>query len=130
MDKPNSSFRKIAIKTGDNDFYSSMIGVLGILKDAIEWRGSRGYPRDKKVLAIIIRALLKACYMSHQNVGGVEYESNNINEYLDDLIREDKIFLDSEVDDFLRDHSGTIDADFFVLDLDLDYEGNEPIYII
>ena len=120
---------KIAIKFGDNDFYNCFTGVLRTLLEAYKWNDR--LPKDKKQLSIIINEISYGCYLAFQNQFSYNEEKklNDIcertKEYLQ--IKPSQILINEEVDAYLKSDE-FMNSETFILDTDLDYEGNNPIY--
>ena len=118
---------KIAIKFGDNDFYNCFTGVLKTLLEAKKWYSE--LPTDKEKLSIIINEISYGCYLLFQNQFeyGKEYTTKTIDitlkEYL--KISPKNILLNEEVDEYFK---GEYIDTIFVLDTNLDYDGNEAIH--
>ena len=119
---------KIAIKFGDNDFYNCFSGVLKTILEAYKWTES--LPKDKTHLCKIINEISYGCYLLYQNQFDYNDEASGelcerTKKYLQ--ITPERILLNEEVDEYLAkvdwDNSET-----FILDTDLDYKNNNPIY--
>lgn len=119
---------KIAIKFGDNDFYNCFTGVLTTLLAAYKWNES--LPTDKEKLCKIINEISYGCYLAFQNQFNYNEEKTGqlcqrTKEYLQ--IKPTQILLNEEVDAYLKSDA-FMNSETFILDTDLDYPGNNPIY--
>lgn len=106
----------VAIRIGDNDFWSTYEGVLRILLDAHRW-GTLDLT-DKKRVIEMINLLVQPCYLLFQGVGDhTEYLSVTEDSMLwsyEDIQQIDKLY--------------GFNGDVHVLDTDLDFDGNNPVY--
>jgi hypothetical protein len=110
---------KIAIKFGDNDFTSCFFGVLNTLLNA--YRYTETLPNDKDVLCNIINELSKPCYVLFQN----DMLTESTKEYIQ--INTTNLLINDEVDEYSKltdEHN----ADTYVLDTDLDFDGSNAVY--
>jgi hypothetical protein len=112
---------KIAIKFGDNDFGNCFLGVLNTLLNA--YRHTNSLPTDKVKLCEIINGLLPSCYILFQH----DKLEDHTKEYLQ--IKPSMILIGEEVEEYSK-LTGRHNSDTFVLDTDLDFEHNNPIYFI
>lgn len=113
---------KIAIIFGDNDYHSTFRGVLYALHGAYKYNlGSHKEDNfnDKDYVLDMINELSLGCNIAWQN------SHNPDKNYL--KITEDRLLLNEEVDKYLQENSDNNYATY-VLDTDLDYENNDPIY--
>lgn len=119
---------KIAIKFGDNDFYNTFKGVLETLNGAYKWTDR--LPVKKAELCKMINEISYGCYLLYQNQFSYNDEKQGevcerTKRYLQ--ITPEKILIDKEVDEYLAtvewDNSET-----FILDTDLNFPNNNPIY--
>lgn len=121
---------KIAILFGDNDFYFTFTGVLQTLLNATKV-GHTALPMEKDKLAIIINELSLGIYLSHQNQfrykgsDSMEDHIEHIRKYL--KIEAKDILVGDEVQKYLMETEWN-NGDTFVLDTDLDFNNNNPIY--
>lgn len=119
---------KIAIKYGDNDFYNCFTGVLKTILEAYKWQG--GMVLDKARLCIIINEISYGCYLLFQNQFSYnEEKSGEINKRTKDYlqIKPSQILINEEVKAYLESDE-FMNSETFILDTDLDYEGNNPVY--
>lgn len=119
---------KIAIKFWDNDFYNCFTGVLQTLLAAHRWNK---LPSNKEHLAKMINEISYGCYLLFQNQFEYNEEksgepNDKIREYL--KIKPENILIDKEVDDYINDNRSFSNGETFILDLYIDYPGNNPIY--
>jgi hypothetical protein len=119
---------KIAIKFGDNDFYNSFTGVLKTLLEAYKWQDK--LPEDKEKLCKIINEISYGCYLLFQNQFSYNEEKSGelclrTKEYLQ--IKSSQILINKEVNEYLTSDA-FFNSETFILDTDLNYEGNNPIY--
>jgi len=122
---------KIAIRFHDNDFDNTFRGILQLLLNAYRHYGR--LPEDKEELAIIINEISVGIYLSFQNQfedtrnRTIKEEMEYMREYL--KITSDRIMVDEEVDEYLAKTEWN-NSETFILDTDLDYEGNNPIFSV
>ena len=122
---------KIAIRFHDNDFGNTFIGVLQFLLNAYKHYGQ--LPEDKAELAIIINEISVGAYFSYQNQfeythgKTIQEEMVRLRKYLN--ITVDRIMVDGEVDEYLAKTEWN-NRETFILDTDLDYDGNNSVYSI
>ena len=119
---------KIAIKFGDNDFYNCFSGVLKTILEAHKWTES--LPKDKTLLCKIINEISYGCYLLYQNQFKYNEEKSGelcerTKQYLQ--ITPERILLDKEVDEYLAEVDWD-NSETFILDTDLNYENNNPVY--
>ena len=124
---------KIGIKFGDNDFHSTFTGVLIALNESIIYNeGSHGEVKiiseNREIITSFINELSYGMYMIRQSNNGIP--SEHIREYL--KITSNKVFINDEVTTMISEYnkSGGNNGDFFILDTELDYENNSPVYLI
>ncbi len=131
---------KIAIKFGDNDFHSTFRAVLEVLHSAYKYNDSISL--DKERLCFMINTLSPILYLTHQNqyrYDGLEKvtdasktdeneEYKHIKKYLQ--ITPAKILLNNEVTEYCKEVEFWDNAETFILDTDLDFENNSPIYSV
>lgn len=121
---------KIAIRFGDNDFFQTFEGVLNVLLEA--HRRGVVLPKDKEKLVKIINELSNVCYFLYQT----NCEELKQDDYLQ--IKEGQLFIDNEVDEYLDsvrcfskqtgEYYVNENYEFHILDTDLDYPHNNPVY--
>jgi hypothetical protein len=125
--KPEDSLKKLGIKFGDNDFYSTFTLLLASLSEV--YKHTEYLPKDKKQLCFIINQLSPVMYLAGQNC----YEYNGMEDIEDPLktheskeylhtqkclqITPKRIYIDDEVDAFINDPNSPFNSDFHVLDL-------------
>ena len=118
---------KIAIKFINNDFGNTFLGVLQTLLNAYRHTGM--LPPSKSELTFMINSLSAPCYVLFQN----EKITHNMTEYIHTKeylqIEEKDLLIDKEVDEYSL-LTGHHNHSTFVLDTDLDYEDNSPIYFL
>ena len=119
---------KIAIKFGDNDFYNCFTGVLKTLLEAYKWTDK--LPTDKEKLCMIINEISYGCYLLFQNQFSYNDEKTGelcqrTKQYL--MISPNQILVNEEVDAYLKSDA-FMNSETFILDTDLDYPGNNPVY--
>lgn len=105
---------KIGIRFGDNDFYNTFTGVLKFLKEGYKWSCDLKF--TKKQLCNLINNISMSCYIVFQNQ--YEYDVEHFlhtKEYLH--LKEDNIYIDDEVDNYLNDKNTFLNGEFHVLDL-------------
>ena len=112
---------KIAIQFGDNDFHSCFCGVLRTLLNA--YRYTETLPTDKTVLKNIINGLSTSCYLLFQN----DIISDSTKEYIQ--ISENDLLINNEVDEYMK-LTQAHNSDTYVLDTELDYDGNGAVYCL
>lgn len=109
---------KIAINFGDNDFHRTFFGVLSVFLHMHR----QGIHIKKETALNVVNEISFGVHMAT----GDAYDDNT-REYL--KITADEIFIGEEVDAFLA--SGyCFDYGCFILDTNLDYPGNKPIYSV
>ena len=118
---------KIGIEFSDNDFHATFMGVLAALNNVHDYYSGE-WNIDKDQLAKIINELSYGCYLAFQP--GIEQESNSkyLREYL--KIKSSNIYFNEEIDDYINKYDNCLNHEFYVLDTDLNYPGNYPIYSI
>jgi hypothetical protein len=119
---------KIAIKFGDNDFYNCFTGVLKTLLEAYKWNDK--LPVKKDELCIIINEISYGCYLAFQNQFSYNEEKTGeicqrTKDYL--KIKPEQILINEEVVAYLKSDA-FMNSETFILDTDLDYPGNNPVY--
>jgi hypothetical protein len=119
---------KIAIKFGDNDFYNCFTGVLKTLLEAYKWNDR--LPIKKAELCKAINEISYGCYLLFQNQFSYNEEKSGelcqrTKDYLQ--IKPSQILINEEVDAYIKSDA-FMNSETFILDTDLDYEGNNPIY--
>lgn len=112
---------KIAINFGDNDFGNCFLGVLRTLNNAYNYTGY--LPTDKDKLVKIINDLSPICYVLFQN----DILSDKTKNYIQ--IKNTDLLIDDEVDEYAK-LTHAHNSDTFVLDTDLNYKNNSPIYFL
>jgi len=118
---------KIAIKFGDNDFSSTFIGVLETIFEIYKYNEVEP---TKKQLVKLINEISYGIYIARQHDYKGEVNHFTAQErkiYL--RINESKILIGKEVDDYLN-ADVFFNSETFILDTDLDYEGNSATYSI
>lgn len=108
---------KIAIKFGDNDFYSTFTHVLKILSVAVQKVEYRRvlFTKDKAKICWIINQLSPICYVLFQNhweyngFEKIEGHNTSSSEYYQKMqkylsITEDRILLDEEVEKYFAEN--------------------------
>lgn len=123
---------KIAIKFGDNDFWSTFHGVLNVINEAYIYKlGSHDEidVTDKERLCKMINELSFGCYITRQNGNRGYDENEHTREYL--KITTEKIYVNEEVTQLIIDYTGgNGNGDISILDTDLNFNNNNPIYSI
>ena len=121
---------KIAIKFGDNDFYNCFTGVLKTVLEAYKWQG--GMVLDKARFCMIINEISYGCYLLFQNQFSYnEEKTGNICQRTKDYlkIKPEQILINEEVDAYLASDA-FMNSETFILDTDLDFENNTPVYSV
>lgn len=121
---------KLAIKFGDNDFTSTFEGVLKAFNEAyIHNEGSHkelDYT-NKKNIAYIINNMSYAFFLMRQHkIPHFPITAQNTINYLQ--ITEEQIYVDDEVDTLLYKTGNNRNYEIFILDTDLNYDNNSPVY--
>lgn len=112
---------KIAIKFGDNDFGNCFLGVLQTLLNA--YRHTETLPTDKNVLCDIINGLSSSCYLLFQDDNLRDKTKEHIQ------IKPSQLLINEEVEEYLKITTWN-NSETFILDTDLDYINQKPIYFI
>jgi|ERR1035437_4064286 hypothetical protein len=121
---------KIAILFHDNDFHMTFKSVLNILLDSYQWHYD--FPFTKEQFVELINEVSFGCCMINQN----RFEYNNTPEQLQHTkeylkLTSENILLNEEVDAYIKTLGEYGDnGETFILETDLDFENNKPIYSI
>lgn len=121
---------KIAIKFGDNDFYTCFYGILETIKNARKFNDK--VTEDKELLCKIINELSYGTYLLYQN--SFEYNEEKSGElclitkdYLQ--ITPEQILLNDEVQKYIEEVGcGGGNFETYIFDSDLDSENSDQIY--
>jgi hypothetical protein len=124
---------KIAIRFGDNDFYNTFFGVLNTIGESIEWtKGCHDEMKIestdafKKYLVGIINELSYPCFLLFQRGDDNIGSRTHYRDYL--KIDIGNLYINEEVDKFLKDNPDGNNEQMFIYDSDLYYENNESVY--
>lgn len=101
--------KKLGIRFSDNDFATTFHALLNIMGD----QGLDSYPADRKKLTDLINKALPGLYWISQNRGRYETQCDIVS-YL--KIDTKHIYIDGEVDAFLKERDGWDNGEFHVLD--------------
>lgn len=101
---------KLLIKFGDNDFYNTFYALLETILHAHEYGGK--LPFTKAQICLIINELSYGHYLLFQNQ--FDYaDGGNTKNYLQ--IDESQIYIDEEVDEFLKENIKSANSEWFAL---------------
>lgn len=123
---------KVAIKFHDNDFTDVFVGVLEILLNNIRYDDDLQHI-DKDHLLFIINELSFSCYLLRCTRSINDYKFSDSNSDSDRLyvnIDKDRLYVNDEVNELIQEIGQNGNHSIIILDTDLDYEGNNPIYLI
>lgn len=112
---------KIAIHFGDNDFHSCFCGILRTLLNA--YRYTEQLPNNKTILKNIINNMSESHYLLFQHDSIAEHTREYIK------ISEEDILIDNEVDEYSK-LTSQHNSDTYVLNTELDYDGNSAVYCL
>lgn len=121
---------KIAIRFGDNDFYSTWNNVMETLQVAYDTYGE--LPSTKEKLLLMINNVSYGFYLLFQNQfkyhEEAELKVSSTKEYL--IMTENELLLNEEVDEYLESlipFGGIDNSSTFILDTDLH---NNNVYCV
>lgn len=125
---------KIAIRFKDNDFFRTWEGVLRVFLEKYRFTGELNFTKEQ--IFKICNEISLGIHMVQQNTHGEQNDKYqkmylvNTKKYLKLTI--DRIYVNEEVDEIINRNSKNsfLDSNFHILDTDLDYENNYPIYTI
>lgn len=130
----------IVIRFTDNDFWPTYEAVGKVLLEALRQeealrKEDSGMPLSdmtKDQIAYLVNGLLGPMYMMYQFWTRDDDEpvsdSERVGKYL--AIKSGDIFLDNEGEDFLNDEDVFTNGEVLVVNTDLDFPGNQPVYVI
>lgn len=126
----------IVIRFTDNDFSTTYEAVGEVILQALRQeeflrKEDRGIPvsdMSKDQLVILINGLLGPMYMMYQHWTRDNDPIDRIANYL--AIKSENIYLDNEGEDFLNDEDVFTNGEVLVVNTDLDFPGNQPVYVI
>lgn len=120
----------LVIVFGDNDFVKTYEPLGEILLQAFR-KGLLDESTSKEKITFIINQLVYGVYVLFQNNCKYEEEKSfcvsNTKEYLQ--ITTDNIMLDDEAYDYLETMKNIPNREVLVIDTNMDYEGNTPVYV-
>lgn len=120
----------IAIHFGDNDFINTYEPLGKILLQAFR-NGSLDESTSKEKIVFIVNQLIYGVYVLFQNNCKYEEEKDfsisNTKEYLQ--ITTENVMLDDEAYQYLETMRSVQNREVLVVDTNIDYLGNTPVYI-
>lgn len=131
---------RIAIKIIDTDFRTSYEGILRMIFDSWKQAKIQGFNKinyfsNKNQLKQLIGNLFRPAFFMYQEsyfYCQLQYnEKNPLPIYIDNLNKKTE-YLISKLQIFLNDEINDLEKgiDYIVLDTDLDYQNNNPIYFL
>lgn len=110
--------KKLGINFGDNDFYYTCTAFLRVLlpDEIFTHHKAQHIKFTKAQIVELFNGMAPSLYLLKQNAW--RYHPRNIAEYI--TITEDKVYLDEEVDKFIKSRQDN-NGEFFAVDFTLGY---------